>query len=75
MMRPNQPRQKCECGLTFRYENDFQEHKRVGCAVKNGKGDSLSVDPDKAATEELTEQAPDEVPAVTEEPKKRSRKK
>jgi hypothetical protein len=72
-MRPNQPRQKCDCGLTFRYDSDFQEHKRVGCLVESGKGDSLSADPDEAPIEAVVTEAPTE--AVTEQPKKQSRKK
>jgi hypothetical protein len=55
-MRPNQPRQKCECGLTFRYDADFQEHKRVGCVVESGKGESLSADPDTAGSPEVAEE-------------------
>jgi len=39
-------RQTCECGLTYRYESDFEEHKRVGCVVQSGKGDSLRAEPD-----------------------------
>lgn len=31
-------RQICECGLQYRYEEDFEEHKRVGCVVPSGEG-------------------------------------
>ena len=73
-MRPNQPRQRCECGLTFRYDSDFQEHKRVGCVVESGKGESLSPDPDEASIEELIVEALANSESVA-EPKKQRRKK
>lgn len=73
-MRPNQPRQKCECSLTFRYPADFQEHKRVGCVVQNGEGESLSADPDAAPVEAVQEVIEPPVAVVSEAPKK-SRKK
>lgn len=78
MMRPN-PRQKCVCGLTFRYPSDFEEHKRVGCVIESGKGDSLSADPDAAPVEdvEMIDEAASEAPAeaITEKRQKQSRKK
>ncbi len=74
-MRPNQPRQQCGCGLTFRYDSDFQEHKRVGCVVETGKGESLSHDPDGSLLDEAITETPNETEPVTEAPKKRSRKK
>ena len=74
-MRPNQPRQKCECGLTFRYDSDFQEHKRVGCVVKSGEGESLSPDPDEALNEEFIAEALAETEPLAEKPKKQGRKK
>jgi hypothetical protein len=45
-----QLRQKCSCGLSFRYPADFEEHKRVGCVVKSSTGPTFS---DKDAEEGL----------------------
>jgi hypothetical protein len=48
-MSRKQPRQKCDqCSASYRYDVDFQEHKRVGCRVESGKGDSLAADPDQS---------------------------
>lgn len=73
-MRPNQPRQQCDCGLIFRYPSDFEEHKRVGCIVESGKGDSLSPEPDEAPAEGVIPEPAPEAP-VAEKPKKQRRKK
>jgi hypothetical protein len=73
-MRPNQPRQKCDCGLTFRYDSDFQEHKRVGCVVQAGKGNTFSdKDVDELPVEEVITETP--IEPESEAPKKQSRKK
>jgi hypothetical protein len=30
-----------QCGLTYRYSHDLDEHKRVGCRVESIKGETL----------------------------------
>jgi hypothetical protein len=50
-----QLRQKCQCGLSFRYPGDFEEHKRVGCVVKSSTGPTFS-DKDVDETPETAEQ-------------------
>jgi|GEM_PF-6487036 len=79
-MSKKQPRQTCECGLSFRYPADFEEHKRVGCRIESGKGESLAADPDveqEASAEEPKAQIIEPVEAEPEPlpSKKKSKKK
>jgi hypothetical protein len=59
------PRKACpSCGAVYRHDSDFEEHKRLGCKVESGTGESLTADPDTAEpepeTEAETEKAPQE---------------
>jgi hypothetical protein len=31
-----------ECGLTYRYPHDLEEHQRVGCRPQSGNGETWS---------------------------------
>ena len=31
-----------ECGLQYRYESDFEEHRRVGCRIESSDGPTWS---------------------------------
>jgi len=54
-------RHPCKCGLSYRNPHDLDEHKRVGCVVESGKGESLSVDPDTPVEEMIVEETNQEI--------------
>jgi hypothetical protein len=45
-----------QCGLTYRYSHDLDEHKRVGCRVESIKGETLIAEEVSEPVEEVTQE-------------------
>jgi hypothetical protein len=53
-------RHACNCGLSYRNPQDLDEHKRVGCRVEPGKGESLIAEDVEEVEQEVSPEPEEE---------------